>query len=79
MRTNRFLAWKLLITLNLIVLMEAEEMLAQSYSDHPLVHTYSIVAYDSITGNMGVAVQSHWFSVWWLPNHLSIRPMGPMV
>lgn len=29
----------------------------------PLVHTYSIVAYDPATGDMGVAVQSHWFSV----------------
>lgn len=27
------------------------------------VHTYSIVARDSRTGEMGVAVQSHWFSV----------------
>jgi uncharacterized Ntn-hydrolase superfamily protein len=27
------------------------------------VHTYSIVARDSITGELGVAVQSHWFSV----------------
>ena len=27
------------------------------------VHTYSIVARDATTGNMGVAVQSHWFSV----------------
>ena len=27
------------------------------------VHTYSIVARDSLTGEMGVAVQSHWFSV----------------
>ena len=27
------------------------------------VHTYSIVAYDRETGQMGVAVQSHWFSV----------------
>ena len=26
-------------------------------------HTYSIVARDSVTGNIGVAVQSHWFSV----------------
>ncbi len=30
---------------------------------NPLVHTFSIVARDSITGEMGVAVQSHWFSV----------------
>jgi len=29
---------------------------------HP-VHTYSIVARDSVTGELGVAVQSHWFSV----------------
>lgn len=27
------------------------------------VHTYSIVACDSATGELGVAVQSHWFSV----------------
>lgn len=29
----------------------------------PLVHTYSIVARDAATGEMGVAVQSHWFAV----------------
>jgi uncharacterized Ntn-hydrolase superfamily protein len=28
-----------------------------------LVHTFSIVAYDSITGQFGAAVQSHWFKV----------------
>jgi uncharacterized Ntn-hydrolase superfamily protein len=27
------------------------------------LHTYSIVARDSVTGEIGVAVQSHWFSV----------------
>ncbi len=34
-------------------------------ADRPLrpVHTYSIVARDSATGELGVAVQSHWFSV----------------
>jgi uncharacterized Ntn-hydrolase superfamily protein len=32
------------------------------YSD-PFAHTYSIVARDPDTGEMGVAVQSHWFSV----------------
>ena len=37
---------------------------AQQYkSDSPFAHTYSIVAYDPVTGDMGVAVQSHWFSV----------------
>jgi uncharacterized Ntn-hydrolase superfamily protein len=32
-------------------------------SADPLVHTYSIVARDPATGELGVAVQSHWFSV----------------
>ena len=32
-------------------------------ASEPLVHTYSIVARDAETGEMGVAVQSHWFSV----------------
>ena len=37
---------------------------AQMYrSDQPFVHTYSIVCYDKNTGEMGVAVQSHWFQV----------------
>ncbi len=37
---------------------------AQSfYGSKPLAHTYSIVARDKNTGEMGVAVQSHWFSV----------------
>jgi uncharacterized Ntn-hydrolase superfamily protein len=34
-----------------------------SISRFPLAHTYSIVAHDPDTGAMGVAVQSHWFSV----------------
>jgi uncharacterized Ntn-hydrolase superfamily protein len=36
---------------------------AGNASADPLVHTYSIVARDPATGEMGVAVQSHWFSV----------------
>ncbi|GBD92077.1 hypothetical protein BMS3Abin04_02810 [bacterium BMS3Abin04] len=37
---------------------------AQIYNkSEPLAHTYSIVARDNVTGEMGVAVQSHWFSV----------------
>ena len=37
---------------------------AQVYrSASPLVHTFSIVARDSTTGEMAAAVQSHWFSV----------------
>lgn len=34
-----------------------------AFGDEPLAHTYSIVAVDPETGDMGVAVQSHWFSV----------------
>ncbi len=30
---------------------------------NPLVHTFSIVARDSVTGDLGVAVQSHYFAV----------------
>jgi len=36
---------------------------AQSFYREPFAHTYSIVARDPVTGEMGVAVQSHWFSV----------------
>lgn len=36
----------------------------QTYSKkEPFAHTFSIVARDTVTGEMGVAVQSHWFSV----------------
>ena len=38
---------------------------APSYETRP-VHTYSIVAYDESSGELGVAVQSHWFSVGFL-------------
>jgi len=33
------------------------------YGSDPFAHTFSIVARDTVTGDMGVAVQSHWFSV----------------
>ena len=36
---------------------------ARRVSPSQLVHTYSIVARDPATGALGVAVQSHWFSV----------------
>ena len=38
-------------------------LLSQTFSESVPVHTYSIVAYDEQTGELGVAVQSHWFSV----------------
>src|SRR5919198_5477997 len=37
--------------------------LAAASRPGPLAHTYSIVARDPNTGELGVAVQSHWFSV----------------
>lgn len=40
----------------------APPLLAQPAARRP-VNTYSIVAMDSVTGALGVAVQSHWFSV----------------
>jgi len=47
-----------------VILFTADFNFAQSfYSDNPLVATYSIVARDPDTGEMGVAVQSHWYSV----------------
>ncbi|MCX6151359.1 MAG: DUF1028 domain-containing protein [Ignavibacteriales bacterium] len=33
------------------------------FGSNPLAHTFSIVARDSITGEIGIAVQSHWFNV----------------
>jgi len=48
----------------LIVILFADITSAQLfYSENPFAHTYSIVARDPVTGEMGVAVQSHWFSV----------------
>ncbi len=40
-----------------------QSAIGQFNQEAPFAHTYSIVAYDSVTGDMGVAVQSHWFSV----------------
>ena len=47
-----------------IILMFSQTMFSQVYKkSEPFTHTYSIVARDSVTGDIGVAVQSHWFSV----------------
>jgi len=45
------------------VLMAPLLLSAQPAPSHRPVHTYSIVARDAKTGELGVAVQSHWFSV----------------
>jgi uncharacterized Ntn-hydrolase superfamily protein len=50
--------------LSLCCLLQVSGLLAaQASKPGPLVHTFSIVARDAQTGEMGVAVQSHWFSV----------------
>lgn len=41
-------------------------LFSQTFSESTPVHTYSIVAFDEETGELGVAVQSHWFSVGFL-------------
>lgn len=39
-------------------------LFAQTFkTTEPFAHTFSIVAKDTATGEIGVAVQSHWFSV----------------
>jgi uncharacterized Ntn-hydrolase superfamily protein len=54
---------KKIITL-LSFLFVSQMLFAQVYKKaEPFAHTFSIVARDSATGEMGVAVQSHWFSV----------------
>jgi len=46
------------------LLIAGDYCLAQfKLNEDPLAHTYSIVAIDYKNGDMGVAVQSHWFSV----------------
>jgi uncharacterized Ntn-hydrolase superfamily protein len=58
-----FSAMKRLILLVLFASVISPFVIAQTRKSGPLVHTFSIVARDPQTGEMGVAVQSHWFSV----------------
>lgn len=55
---NKFIVI-LALTFNIVEIVMAQQ---KFYSD-TFAHTYSIVARDAETGEMGVAVQSHWFSV----------------
>jgi uncharacterized Ntn-hydrolase superfamily protein len=56
---------RILIVIVLLVLTSFPSGHTQQAPPNPLrpVHTYSIVARDPATGELGVAVQSHWFSV----------------
>lgn len=52
------------------VLLVSQTLISQSYKkSEPFTHTYSIVARDSVTGEMGAAVQSHWFNVGFVVIH----------
>lgn len=46
-----------------LIIFQSMNLKAQTFYKEPLAHTFSIVARDPVTGEMGVAVQSHWFSV----------------
>lgn len=47
----------------LIIFLLIQMGVAQTGPAGPFAHTYSIVAVDSASGEIGAAVQSHWFSV----------------
>lgn len=51
------------LTVFSILMVLSSSGITQRFNGNPLVHTYSIVAVDSVTGEIGAAVQSHWFSV----------------
>lgn len=50
-----------IITVGMLLTMQP--LLSQTFYKDPFAHTYSIVAVDTATGEIGCAVQSHWFSV----------------
>jgi uncharacterized Ntn-hydrolase superfamily protein len=54
--------WRRTVNRTLTVLLAGSLFAAPLAAQRP-VHTYSIVARDPATGQLGVAVQSHWFSV----------------
>ena len=51
--------------LKLLMILMSSSLLAQHTNnrDEAFAHTFSIVARDTVTGEMAVGVQSHWFSV----------------
>ena len=56
---------KLILTTIIIVILASAVLSERNDEVRPIrpVNTYSIVAYDSTTGQFGAAVQSHWFKV----------------
>lgn len=60
---KRLFAWTTLVLLLGSITSSAQEPVRQTNVGLRPVHTFSIVARDPVTGELGVAVQSHWFSV----------------
>lgn len=54
---------KITLLIFILINLHLMNLKAQTFYKEPLAHTFSIVARDPLTGEMGVAVQSHWFSV----------------
>lgn len=54
---------KLIFFTTLLSFIFSPEFFSQIFYKDPFAHTFSIVARDPQTGEMGVAVESHWFSV----------------
>ncbi len=58
---NNFLAFLFITTFFTVTTHKINAQVIKS--QEPFAHTFSIVARDSVTGEMAVGVQSHWFSV----------------
>ncbi len=54
---------QLTVILMCFTILLIDNMNAQTFYSNPYAHTFSIVARDTVTGELGVAVQSHWFNV----------------
>jgi len=52
-----------ILTISLLTALTSQSIAQSKKPTDPLAHTFSIVARDEKTGEMAVAVQSHWFSV----------------
>jgi uncharacterized Ntn-hydrolase superfamily protein len=59
----RYMNMKSVLALIIIVFVINQPSVCQEHDKSPFAHTFSILAYDSVSGDMAVAVQSHWFSV----------------
>ncbi len=51
------------LTISLLIALSLQSIAQSKKPADPLAHTFSIVARDEKTGELAVAVQSHWFSV----------------